>query len=76
MYIIERYPTVSHVTTLSEKKVKEHMDTTIHSFIPMGNPASLHFQTNQQARVTQTLGMVNKAAISGVQSFKTQVPNR
>jgi len=59
----------SHVTTLSEKKVKEHMDTTIRSFIPMGNPASSHFQTNLQARATQMLGMVNKAAIPGVQSF-------
>jgi hypothetical protein len=45
------------------------MDTTIHSFIPMGNRASSHFQTNLEATVTQTLGMVNKAAIPGVQSF-------
>jgi hypothetical protein len=60
---------VSHVTTLPEKKVKEHMDTIIHSFIPMGNPASLHFQTNLQATVTQILGTVNNAAIPGVNSF-------
>jgi len=45
------------------------MDTIIRSFIPMGNSASLHFQTNLQARVTQILGTVNNAAIPGVHSF-------
>jgi len=39
-YIMEWYPMVSHVATFSEKKVKEHMDTIICSFIAMGNPAS------------------------------------
>jgi hypothetical protein len=64
---------VYHVTTFSEKKVKEHVDTTICSFIPMGNPASTHFQTNLQARVTQILGLVNKATITGV-VFQTENP--
>jgi hypothetical protein len=68
---------VSHVTTFSEKKLKEHVDTIICSFIPMGNPASLHFQKNLQARATQILGMVNKATIPGVQllKFKFQTGN-
>jgi hypothetical protein len=59
---------VSHVT-FSEKKVKEHTDTIICSFKPTGNLASSQLQTNLQARATQILGMVNKAAIPGVQSF-------
>lgn len=54
---------------LSENKVKEHMDTTIPSFTPVGNPASSHFKTNLQASMTQILGMVNKVAVPGVQCF-------
>jgi len=66
---------VPHVTTFSKKKVKEHVDTIICSFIPMGNPASSHLQTNPQARATQILGWSIKQQHQGYRAFKNEVPN-
>jgi len=66
---------VSHVTTFSENKVKEHMDTIICSFIPTGNPASTHLQRNLQARATKILGWSIKQQYQGCRAFKNQVPN-
>jgi hypothetical protein len=68
---------VSQVTTLSEKRVKEHMGTIIRSFIPMGNPIQLprtFRQTSKQER-HNFLGWLIKQQYQGCIAVKNQVPN-
>lgn len=65
---------VSHVT-FSEKKVKEHIDTIIRSFIPMGTQLPHAFRQTFKQERHKFLEWSIKQQNQWCTAFKNQVPN-